>query len=56
MTDVTLGFDWIDGALVPRPGTCPHPLSSDWSEEGCVARGECGCKARLRLDAPKDQP
>jgi hypothetical protein len=38
------GFDWIDGALTPRPGTCPYAWSGDdGTAKQCVERGHCGC-------------
>lgn len=46
-----LGYDWIDEVLVPRPGTCPYPLSDDISAAACIARGECGCDEQDKAGA-----
>lgn len=43
------GFDLRDGTFEPRTGTCPAPLSHDWSEKRCIKDGNCGCSIRARI-------
>ena len=45
-----LGFYWVETPGTPagghfdlHPGTCPYPTHDDWSVEGCIRRGDCGC-------------
>lgn len=33
-------------SLTPWRGTCPRPLTNDWSAKACVKAGNCGCDER----------
>lgn len=40
------GFDLTSDGFVARPGTCPMPLSADWSSDHCQQSGNCGCELK----------